>query len=120
MLTATSRSAYVISLSPTQGEYAMNKTTKRRNKTSPMPIYAQIFMRSCAIIEALCSFWPIAEITVADRGIREGILLDLMHQNQKFPNKYQKRPKRRFPFGKAYKSSHKKIFNSKKTGTNHG
>ena len=81
---------------------------------------ADLTMAGCAIIEALCSFWPIAEITVADRGIREGILLDLMHQNQKFPNKYQKRPKRRFPFGKAYKPNHKKIFNSKKTGTNHG
>ena len=75
---------------------------------------ADLTMAGCAIIEALCSFWPIAEITVADRGIREGILLDLMHQNQKFPNKYQKRPKRRFLFGKAYKPNHKKPFNSKK------
>lgn len=81
---------------------------------------ADLTMAGCAIIEALCSFWPITEITVADRGIREGILLDLMHQNQKFPNKYQKRSKRRFPFAKAYKPNHKKIFNSKKTGTNHG
>ena len=74
---------------------------------------ADLTMAGCAIIEALCSFWPIAEITVADRGIREGILLDMMHQNQKFPNKYQKRGKRRFPYGKNYKSNHKKIFNSK-------
>lgn len=40
-------------------------------------------MAGCAIIEALCSFWPIAEITVADRGIREGILLDMMHSTKK-------------------------------------
>ena len=36
-------------------------------------------MAGCAIFEGLWSFWPIEEITVADRGIREGILLDLMH-----------------------------------------
>ena len=40
---------------------------------------ADLTMAGCAIIEGLCSFWPIEEITVADRGIREGILLDLMH-----------------------------------------
>ena len=74
---------------------------------------ADLTMAGCAIIEALCTFWPIAEITVADRGIREGILLDMMHQNQKFPNKYQKRNKRRLPFGRMYKSNHKKSFNSK-------
>lgn len=39
-------------------------------------------MAGCAIIEGLCSFWPIEEITVADRGIREGILLDMMHSNK--------------------------------------
>lgn len=43
---------------------------------------ADLTMAGCAIIEALCSFWPIEEITVADRGIREGILLDMMHSNK--------------------------------------
>lgn len=52
---------------------------------------ADLTLSGCAIIEALCSFWPISEITVADRGIREGILLDLMHRNQKYPNKVQKK-----------------------------
>ena len=80
---------------------------------------ADLTMAGCAIIEALCSFWPIAEITVADRGIREGILLDMMHQNQKFPNKHQKRNNRRFPFGKFRKSNHYKGVNSKKTRTEH-
>lgn len=47
---------------------------------------ADLTMAGCAIIEALCSFWPIEEITVADRGIREGILLDMMHsQNSENP-----------------------------------
>ena len=51
----------------------------------------------CAIIEGLCSFWPIEEITVADRGIREGILLDMMHSN-KSKNFYSKKKKFHPPF----------------------
>lgn len=57
---------------------------------------ADLTMAGCAIIEALCSFWPIEEITVADRGIREGILLDMMHSN-KNPGFHKKR-KFRHPF----------------------
>ena len=45
---------------------------------------ADMTMAGFAIVEALCSFWPITEVTVADRGIREGILLDMMHSNQKY------------------------------------
>ena len=45
---------------------------------------ADLTIAGCAIIEAICSFWPIAEVTVADRGIREGILLDLMHHEKNF------------------------------------
>ncbi len=51
---------------------------------------SDLTMAGCAIIEALCSFWPISEITVADRGIREGILLDMMHKKP-----YKKRHKKR-------------------------
>ena len=40
---------------------------------------SDLTIAGCAIIEALTTFWPISEITVADRGIREGILLDMMH-----------------------------------------
>lgn len=60
---------------------------------------ADLTIAGCAIIEGLLSFWPIAEITIADRGIREGILLDMMHAD-----KQQKKNKRhfrsRFPFAK--------------------
>ena len=62
---------------------------------------ADLTIAGCAIIEALCSFWQIAEITVADRGIREGILLDLMHaQNE---NHKSSRKKRRYPFNRKAK-----------------
>lgn len=44
---------------------------------------ADLTLAGCAILEAICSFWPIGEITVADRGLREGILLDLMQRDIK-------------------------------------
>ncbi|MFV0627458.1 MAG: Ppx/GppA family phosphatase [Alphaproteobacteria bacterium] len=61
---------------------------------------ADLTIAGCAIIEGLCSFWPISEITVADRGIREGILLDLMHKpnHSQTKNRYHKNKKRRFFF----------------------
>ncbi len=52
---------------------------------------ADLTMAGCAIIEALASFWPISEITVADRGIREGILLDMMHSAKHFRSHGRKR-----------------------------
>ena len=57
---------------------------------------SDLTIAGCAIIEALTTFWPISEITVADRGIREGILLDLMH-SKRF-NNTQKRKRGRFPY----------------------
>lgn len=45
------------------------------------PLKADLTIAGCAIIEGICSFWPISEITVADRGIREGMLLDMMHNH---------------------------------------
>lgn len=69
---------------------------------------ADLTMAGCAIIEALCSFWPIAEITVADRGIREGILLDLMHAQN--ANRRPMNKKRRYPFarkGRKYNNEQK-------------
>ncbi|MGD9639159.1 MAG: Ppx/GppA phosphatase family protein [Alphaproteobacteria bacterium] len=45
------------------------------------PLRADLTLAGCAIFEAICKFWPIEEITVADRGLREGVLLDLMQRN---------------------------------------
>lgn len=60
---------------------------------------ADLTMAGCAIIEGLLSFWPITEITIADRGIREGILLDMMHVNKQ-QKKNKKSFRSRFPFSK--------------------
>ncbi len=57
---------------------------------------ADLTMAGCAIIDGLTSFWPISEVTVADRGIREGILLDMMHSKKKNNKKH----KRRYPFNR--------------------
>lgn len=63
---------------------------------------SDLTLAGCAIIEALTTFWPISEITVADRGIREGILLDLMHPHRQTPHKKKNSrfggKRSRFPF----------------------
>jgi exopolyphosphatase / guanosine-5'-triphosphate,3'-diphosphate pyrophosphatase len=32
-----------------------------------------------AILDAICATWPVGQLRVADRGVREGILFDLMN-----------------------------------------
>jgi exopolyphosphatase / guanosine-5'-triphosphate,3'-diphosphate pyrophosphatase len=36
---------------------------------------ADLVLAGCAILEAICNAWPVGRLVVADRGIREGILL---------------------------------------------
>ena len=39
---------------------------------------ADLVVAGCAILEAICRRWPIGRLRVADRGLREGILLNLI------------------------------------------
>ena len=39
---------------------------------------ADLVLAGCAILEAVCRAWPVGRLRVADRGLREGILLTLM------------------------------------------
>ncbi|GEO81928.1 Ppx/GppA phosphatase family protein [Pararhodospirillum oryzae] len=39
---------------------------------------ADLVLTGCAILEAILSLWPVPDLRVADRGIREGLLMDLM------------------------------------------
>jgi len=39
---------------------------------------ADLVLAGCAILEAICLLWPVGQLRVADRGIREGILFGLM------------------------------------------
>jgi exopolyphosphatase/guanosine-5'-triphosphate,3'-diphosphate pyrophosphatase len=40
---------------------------------------ADLVLSGCAILDAICATWPVGRLRVADRGIREGILFDLMY-----------------------------------------
>ncbi len=42
---------------------------------------AELMLAGCAILEAICTCWPVGRLKVADRGLREGILLDLIHRH---------------------------------------
>jgi exopolyphosphatase/guanosine-5'-triphosphate,3'-diphosphate pyrophosphatase len=42
------------------------------------PTRADLVVAGCAILEAICATWPVGRLRVADRGVREGILLDLI------------------------------------------
>ncbi|WP_417318061.1 Ppx/GppA phosphatase family protein [Emcibacter sp.] len=63
---------------------------------------AELVVAGCAILEAIMDLWPIEQIRVADRGIREGVLLDLMEKNR--------------PSGKSRnnRSGNKKFFRKRK------
>jgi exopolyphosphatase / guanosine-5'-triphosphate,3'-diphosphate pyrophosphatase len=39
---------------------------------------ADLVLSGCAILDAICVTWPVGRVRVADRGVREGILFDLM------------------------------------------
>ncbi|MBR2136421.1 MAG: Ppx/GppA family phosphatase [Alphaproteobacteria bacterium] len=63
---------------------------------------ADLTISGCAIIEALYSFWSISEITIADRGIREGILLDMIHHQKNNYFRQDGRFRKRFKKGRQY------------------
>jgi len=39
---------------------------------------ADLVVSGCAVLEAICKRWPVGKLKVADRGIREGILCELI------------------------------------------
>ena len=45
------------------------------------PDRADFVLPGCAIFEAISLVWPTTEVTVADRGLREGMLLRMMRQS---------------------------------------
>ena len=44
---------------------------------------ARLLVAGCAITDVICELWPSKMIRVADRGLREGMLMGLMQQSQK-------------------------------------
>lgn len=47
------------------------------------PQRADLTLPGCAILQGICEMWPIGEVTIADRGLREGVLLDLIRLHGK-------------------------------------
>jgi exopolyphosphatase/guanosine-5'-triphosphate,3'-diphosphate pyrophosphatase len=43
---------------------------------------ADLVLSGCAILDAICATWPVGQLRVADRGVREGILFDLMNSRR--------------------------------------
>ncbi len=39
---------------------------------------SDLVMAGFAILDTILNFWPVGELTVSDRGLREGVLMDLM------------------------------------------
>ena len=96
-----------LSILRTDIEYVINKIKNmgdvgRRKHRCIGPSKADLTISGCAIIEALMTSFPIAEITIADRGIREGILLDMMH-SQKQAKKPFKKHFKKYPYFKRKK-----------------
>lgn len=55
---------------------------------------AELVVAGCAIFDAIVDVWPIGDVRVADRGIREGMLHHLMDE-QRSINKAKRRKKNR-------------------------
>ena len=55
---------------------------------------AELVVAGCAILDAIIDVWPIDDVRVADRGIREGMLHHLMDEQRRL-NKTNKRKKSR-------------------------
>lgn len=46
------------------------------------PDRLEFVLPGCAVFEAIRQTWPMADVTVADRGLREGMLLRMMRQSR--------------------------------------
>lgn len=71
---------------------------------------ADLVVAGCAILETIMDLWPVKKIKVADRGIREGMLLDMMDGHRKRrPNNQRRRnrSKRNGAYGPKGKQAQK-------------
>jgi exopolyphosphatase/guanosine-5'-triphosphate,3'-diphosphate pyrophosphatase len=56
---------------------------------------ADLVLSGCAIFSAIAKLWPCERLRVADRGLREGILLALMSQEQSRARNRRRRRRKR-------------------------
>ncbi len=59
---------------------ALAKTDWATRAANPCigPDRADLVVAGCAILEAICRRWPVGRLRIADRGIREGLLMEMM------------------------------------------
>ena len=74
---------------------------------------AELVVAGCAIFDAIVDVWPIGDVRVADRGIREGMLHHLMDEQRRL-NKAKRRKKSR----KRYYLNRKKKQNNNQQASN--
>ncbi|MCW5748058.1 MAG: Ppx/GppA family phosphatase [Alphaproteobacteria bacterium] len=53
---------------------------------------AELALAGGAILEAVCRQWPVGRVVVADRGLREGVLVDLMREADRECDPLTRRP----------------------------
>lgn len=53
------------------------------------PDRAELVVAGCAVLEAICRTWPADRLRVADRGVREGILLELMDAGRAYQSPHR-------------------------------
>jgi exopolyphosphatase / guanosine-5'-triphosphate,3'-diphosphate pyrophosphatase len=56
------------------------RPSERFNHPCIGPDRVDFIISGCAIFDAISSIWPTGEITIADRGVREGIIISLLQQ----------------------------------------
>lgn len=56
------------------------RQSERFNHPCIGPDRADFILSGCAIFEAISTLWPTQNITIADRGVREGIILSLLEK----------------------------------------
>jgi len=57
------------------------RSADRFNHPCIGPDRSDYIISGCAIFEAVCRLWPFTHITIADRGVREGIIISLMQEH---------------------------------------
>nr|WP_233356660.1 Ppx/GppA phosphatase family protein [Hirschia baltica] len=67
--------------------------TPEKRATEPCigPDRAELVLAGCAILDAVWQIWPSERLRAADRGLREGVLLSLIHSNKPAGKKKRKR-----------------------------
>ncbi len=62
-------------------QLAVSTWRERANNPCIGPDRADLVVAGCAILEAVCDTWPVGRLSVADRGIREGLLMSMMAED---------------------------------------